>query len=126
MTASEYRNAGYKVSDSVSQSAIDAAEADAAAYYVEPVKGGDYDPESVTEKACVMALAFILLSRSGVAVSRSGAVTKRAEESERAELEKVLQYNAAKAHALLSELGDAGKCSDIAGIYFKSNYFYNH
>lgn len=126
MTAQEYISAGYKVSLQLEQSVIDHVEAEVTRCYIEPVTGVPYDSQDAAQKAALMAVAFIGISRQQVFATRSGGTLKNTAESLRAELDAITARYGTAAHALLSGLGNVDGCSDIYGIYFKTQFFSTH
>ena len=72
MTANEYKNAGFELSQYVTQALIDKAESDVKTHYIDVIGGGaeiDYESE-------LMALAFCLMLRRNVTKTRFGADKK--------------------------------------------------
>lgn len=122
MTSQEYVAAGYRVSLQLEQSVINQVESEVIRCYIEPVTGVPYDSQDAAQKAALMAVAFIGISRQQVFATRSGGTLKNTAESMRAELDAITDRYGAAAHTLLSGLGSVDGCSDIYGIYFKTHF----
>lgn len=122
MTAQEYQTAGYRVSLQVTQAEIDRAEADAVAAYIVPLCGA-YDATDADQKAAVMQLAFIILSRRHAVATRSGGKTKLTpSQSENAE---PTQADLEQADRLLRKVQTvdglpSALVDDIARVYFRN------
>ena len=72
MTANEYKNAGFELSNYVTQALIDKAEADVKTHYIDVIIG-DAEIEYESE---LMALAFCLMLRRNVTKTRFSAEKK--------------------------------------------------
>jgi len=130
MTATDYQNNGYKVSLQLSQNIINKAETTAMSAYVLPIL-----PTATTQdtdvKSAVMALAYLIMCRDNVFVTRSGARSKNSpNNSEKVEAQLVTNENVAECARLLDivRLKDGAlrnpQIVDVAKIFFKTNYFY--
>lgn len=124
MTKEWYRAHGFAVSANIEQEAIDAAERDIVAAYIQPILPGackeDYE-------IIVANLAFLLLLQRSVKATRSGAKIKSSPNSQNAETWDVQSY-ARTAHLGLKRLREVdganrdAKVEDICAIYFRTNF----
>lgn len=131
MTPAEYRTAGFRMSLQMSQQIIDRAEAEVVSAYVDKIVP-DLSPTDALYKEAVMTLAFMLLARRNVFVTRSGAKTKQSPEQSS---DSDVWYNTMnlasdcdltlkKLRALDGAVENA-KVDDICGIYFSTNYWHS-
>ena len=74
MTISEYRTAGFEISNQVNQKAIDWAEVDVFENYIKPVIGADAEVENFTLE--IMGLAYCLILRRNAIKTRYGVERK--------------------------------------------------
>lgn len=130
MTATEYQQFGYRVSMQLEQSIIDKAETTAMEAYVLPIVP-NATTEDITIKRCVMALAYLLMCRDNVFVTRSGAKEKQSpNQSQTPYADTVSNEQVAECGRLLEVLKKRDganadpKIVDVAKIYFTTNYFY--
>lgn len=129
MTKQDYINAGFKLSLQVDDAEITRAEADVRAAYIVPIVGETHDAEAET-RAAIMALAFALMCRRKVFVTRAAGVVKNTAQSIRADEQEATADMAKTAHLRLEALRRASyavnpkaEVLDVCGIYFKTNYF---
>lgn len=123
MEASEYRNAGYRVSLQVTQSEIDRAEREVTEAYVAKV-APSFDAESNEVKACIMSLVYILLlQRHAVATRAGGKVKQSPMLSENAEPTQGDLDNADRLLMAISEVRFPSRVvDDICGLYYGKKF----
>lgn len=131
MNVQDYRAAGYALSQMIEQSVVTRAEKDIIAAYIVPLVGhAPTQAESEQEplKTALMSLAFLLVQQRSIAATRAGAKTKNAPQSGTPTPEDILRQNAPSCVKALCALdpkkNPVKECSDICGIFFRSNYFY--
>lgn len=126
MTATDFINNGYRVSEHLDQKEVDAAVANARSCYADKVVVG-LDLTDTDYAAAVMAVAYILLVRRSTVATRAGGKEKLSPmQSQTADVRTV---DVEKADTLLAKLqtkpgGIPGNVSqlvdDIARIYFRN------
>lgn len=127
MTAEQYKNAGFRLSQLIAQAEIDRAERDVRAAYIEPIVG---DMESEQVDAAVMELAYMLLLKRNCFATRSGAKEKATPQGYTAQIDAIQRECAAACDLRLQELRaldgavQSAKVNDICGIYFVTYQFY--
>lgn len=131
MNVQDYRAAGYPVSNLIDQSAVERAEREVIAAYIVPLVGRvPTEEEQLTEpyRTAIMSLSFLLVQQRSVVATRAGGKTKMTPQSSTPTPEDILRQNAPGCdralRAVASDKDPLKVCSDICGIYFKSNYFY--
>ena len=131
MTPTDYINAGYALSAHTEQSAINLAEADVTAAYIDPIVGdailGDAGRNIVRETT--MRLAFMLLALRNTKETRGGAKVKLNANSSNQTAADVINEMAMSAHlaiervrSLASVDNPDAKVMDVCKIYFESNF----
>lgn len=126
MTATEYINRGFNVSAHIEQQVIDRAESDVRQAYIVPIVGDVTCNEVVND--ALANLAYLQMMKSSVFFTRSGAKTKRTNDSDNADVWQALQQQAQvcamKIEALRQVDGanKQAKVTDICGIYFNTNF----
>ena len=131
MNVQDYRAAGYALSQGIEQPVVTRAEKDVIAAYIVPLAGHtptQAESEQEPLKTAIMSLAFLLVQERSIAATRAGAKTKSTPQSGTPTHEDILRQNAPSCAKALCAI-DARKnpvdeCSDICGIFFRSNYFY--
>ena len=131
MTIQDYKTAGYGLSQLIDQTKIDRAEKDVVAAYIVPLLGNVPTEEEIAAeplKTAVMSLSFLLVLQRNATATRAGAKTKTTEQSLTPSAEDVLRQNAPSCVRALCAV-NVGKnpvreCSDICGVFFKTNFFY--
>lgn len=123
MTIADYRGFGFEVSQYIEQSAIDRAERDVTAAYLEPL---GLDAEYIPN---VPSLVYLLLLQRSIFATRAGAKIKQTAESRDAgedfrlrELASTCVLELQRAAAVSG--GNVEQVTDICKIFFKTNYFY--
>lgn len=131
MNASDYKAAGYALSQLIEQAIITRAENDVISAYIVPLLGhiptnDERGAEPV--KTAIMALSFLLVQQRSISATRAGAKNKLSEQSTTPSADDLLRQNAPICvNALRALDADAHKkVSDICRVYFVSNYFYQH
>lgn len=132
MNVQDYRAAGYKFSTLVEQPIITRAESDVVAAYIIPLCGiAPTEDERAVEplKSAIMGLSFLLIMQRNSTETRAGVKTKLSEQSTTPTYEDVLrQYSPSCVSALQRVAPGVSPwkvCSDICGVFFKTNYFYS-
>lgn len=127
MTKEWYKSKGYNLSINIDQAMIDKAERDAFIAYVKPILPTvEIDAEDIADE--LSELAFMLLLRRTLVVTRSGTKEKTNSNSQNAREWQALSEQAVEAAwavELLRKRDGAVKdaeVTDIASIYFKSNF----
>lgn len=129
MTASDYKTAGYGLSQLIDQAIITRAEKDVVSAYLVPLLGHTpTEQEKAAEpvKSAFMGLSFLLVQQRSATATRSGAKLKLAEQSTTPSYDDLLRQNAPIIVAYLNKIdADAyKKVSDICRVFFTTNYFY--
>lgn len=130
MDLQEYRCAGYLVSQNVSQTVIDGAEAEIKQAYILPVCP-QADTTSPAVKAALMELTTLRLLQRTAQVTRAGGKAKTLSQSVIPTADELLQQHAATCCMRMTKLAESCGVerwekivTDICHILFKSNYFY--
>ena len=129
MTANDYQNKGYKISQLVLQAVIDKAEDTAKSAYIYPIISNAQTTDEDVKNA-VMAIAYLIMCRNNVFVTRAGAKTKTTLQSEKPYSDSVSDEQVLECGRLLEVLRNKenanrdAKVVDVAKIFFKTNYFY--
>lgn len=135
MTPTEYQSKGYKVGLQVLQPIINKAEETAFNAYVKPIlPNAEFPTTESTDndvKNATMAIAYLLMCRNNVFVTRAGAKTKNSPlQSETPYTEKVSDEQVLECGRLLDVLKSKqgadknAEICDVAKIFFITNYFY--
>jgi hypothetical protein len=130
MTASDYKNAGYGLSQLIDQAVITRAENDVISAYLVPLLGhvpmeGEKAVEPV--KTAFMGLSFLLIQQRSITATRAGAKTKLSEQSNTPTYDDLLRQSAPTCVRYLSMIDEDAykKVSDICRVFFTTNYFYS-
>ena len=128
MTAQDYRDRGYRISQHVSDKEIELKENQVVKCYIEPATDGNVDLEDEDVKNAIMAFTYILILQNSIIGTRSGAKIKTTLQSTTASEQTIIDQTASDAHHYLQVLCDKfmvkkPKIVDIAHIYFKTQYF---
>ena len=128
MTAQDYRDRGYRISQHVSDKEIELKENQVVKCYIEPATDGNVDLEDEDVKNAIMAFNYILILQNSIIGTRSGAKIKTTLQSTTASEQTIIDQTASDAHHYLQVLCDKfmvkkPKIVDIAHIYFKTQYF---
>lgn len=130
MTASDYKNAGYGLSQLIDQAVITRAENDVISAYLVPLLGhvpteGEKAAEPV--KTAFMGLSFLLIQQRSITATRAGAKTKLSEQSNTPTYDDLLRQSAPTCVRYLSMIDEDAykKVSDICRVFFTTNYFYS-
>lgn len=124
MTAIDYQNAGFRVSQQVMQSEIDRAENDVKEAYIAKV-APVYSSTDADVKAAIMQLAVILMLRRSAVATRSGGKVKQSpslsengypNETDIDNADRLLR-KVQTVSGIPSKLVD-----DIAGIYYRTQF----
>ncbi len=131
MTPEEYRNAGFRMSLQMSQKIIDRAEMEVVSSYITPIAPALLSTDTLYKRA-TMTLAYALMAKRNVFVTRAGAKMKQSPENSS---DPEVWYNTENmnldCHAVLMELKATegavknAKIVDVIGIYFKTNFWHN-
>lgn len=128
MNVQDYKSRGYAVSMQIEQAAIDRAEADVIAAYLDPVGSRNEDNQREYDEA-LMTLASTLILQRSIVATRAGAKEKTTAQSVSAERYNIQVQQVAACQFRLSQF--ARKCNvdkpwrlvtDICHIYWKSFY----
>lgn len=132
MNVQDYRAAGYALSAQIDQVAITRAENDVLAAYILPLYGNvPTDAEKAAEplKSAIMALSFLLIMQRSAVATRAGAKIKQTAQSSTPDMDDLLRQNAPTCvrylQACAGEKEPHRLCSDICGIFFRTNFFYS-
>lgn len=128
MTAQDYKDRGYRISQHVSDKEIELKENQVVKCYIEPATDGNVDLEDEDVKNAIMAFTYILILQNSIIGTRSGAKIKSTLQSTTASEQTIIDQTASDAHHYLQVLCDKfmvkkPKIVDIAHIYFKTQYF---
>ena len=133
MNVQDYKAAGFSFSTLIDQAVITRAENDVVAAYIVPLVGDvptQEEREAEPLKTAIMSLAFLLVQQRSTTATRAGAKSKVSEQSITPTATDILRQNAPSCVRALCAIDPSknpvDRCSDICGIFFKSNYFYNH
>lgn len=133
MNVQDYRAAGYALSQLIDQASVTRAENEIVAAYIVPLLGeSPTQEERETEplKAAIMSLTFLLIQQRSIAATRAGAKTKLTPQSGTPTWNEILRQSATACgnalRAIESDYKPEMVCSDICGIFFRTNYFYSH
>ena len=132
MNVSDYKVAGYALSQLIDQAVVTRAENDVCTAYIVPLLGHEpTQAERGTEpvKTALMALSFLLVQQRSATATRAGAKFKLSEQSTSPTYDDLLRQNAPTCVSALQAI-DASKepykvCKDICRIFFTTNYFYS-
>lgn len=130
MTPEEYRNAGFRMSLQMSQKIIDRAETEVISAYITPIAPSLATTDTLYKRA-TMTLAYALMAKRNVFVTRAGAKMKQSpENSSDPEVWYQTDNMNLDCHAVLTELRSLtgavkdAKIVDVIGIYFKTNFWH--
>lgn len=131
MNVSDYKAAGYALSQLIDQAVVTRAENEVCTAYIAPILGHTPTQEEMSAepvKTAVMALSFLLVQQRSATATRAGAKTKLSEQSMSPSYDDLLRQNAPTCANALQAI-DASKepykvCKDICRIFFTTNYFY--
>ena len=131
MIVSDYKAAGYALSQLIEQPIIDRAENDVCAAYIVPLIGRtptQAEREAEPLKTAIMSLSFLLVQQRSTTATRAGAKSKLSAESNTPTYADIVRQNAPSCVKALQAI-DADKepykvCSDICGVFFRTNFFY--
>lgn len=131
MNVSDYRAAGYALSQLIDQAVITRAEKDVCSAYIVPLLGHEPTQEergAEPVKTALMALSFLLVQQRSATMTRAGAKNKLSEQSNTPTYEDLLRQNAPTCVKALAAINPAKEphrvCSDICRVFFTTNYFY--
>ena len=126
MNVSDYKAAGYPLSQYIEQASVTRAEADIMQAYIVPLLGHSPTAEELASapvRAALMNLAFLAVA------TRAGGKQKMTAQSTTPTYEDVLQQNAPVCVMKLQTLAGTEKVrkkvNDICGLFFVSRYFNN-
>ena len=126
MTKEWYIQHGYAVSQSIDQSVIDRAEADAMSAYIKPILPSA-KPADTNIQPMLADLAFVIVLQRSLKVTRKGAKVKTDANSTGEGLDAALREQATIAKLAVQRLREiegasaTAKVSDIARLYFRTN-----
>lgn len=128
MTAQDYRDRGYRITQHVSDKEIELKENQVVKCYITPATDGNVDIEDEDVKNAIMAFTYILILQNSIIGTRSGAKIKTTLQSTTASEQTIIDQTASDAHHYLQVLCDKfmvkkPKIVDIAHIYFRTQYF---
>lgn len=132
MNVSDYQAAGYYLGN-VQQAAVTRAETEIIAAYIVPLVGhmptqDERDAEPL--KTAIMSLSFLLIQQRSAVATRAGAKVKMTSQSNTPTAEDVLRQNAPACVRALCAVNPSKnpvkECSDICGVFFRTNHFYTH
>lgn len=132
MNVSDYKAAGYPLSQYIDQASVTRAEADIMQAYIVPLLGHSPTAEELASapvRAAIMNLAFLLIMQRTAVATRAGGKQKMTPQSTTPNYEDVLQQNAPVCVMKLQTLAGTEKVrkkvNDICGLFFVSRYFNN-
>lgn len=128
MTAQDYKDRGYRISQHVSDKEIELKENQVVKCYIEPATNGNVDLEDEDVKNAIMAFTYILILQNSIIGTRAGAKIKTTLQSTTASEQAIIDQTASDAHCYLQILCNKfmvkkPKIVDIAHIYFRTQYF---
>ena len=128
MNVQDYKAAGYALSTLVEQPAIDKAEADITAAYLNPIATRTEDNKREYD-AAMMELAYLLVLQRSIVATRAGAKEKTSAQSVSAERFNVQVQQAGACQMRIGQLAQKAGVqkpwrlvTDICKIYWKSFY----
>ena len=131
MNVSDYKAAGYGLSQLIDQAVVTRAENDVVAAYIVPLIGHTPTSEERAAeplKTAIMSLAFLLVQQRSSVATRAGAKTKMSEQSNTPTYDDILRQNVPSCVNALRAIAGGKEphreCSDICRIFFTTNYFY--
>ena len=133
MNVSDYRAAGFALSSLIEQAVVTRAEKDVLAAYIVPLLGStptQAESEAEPLKTAIMSLSFLLVQERSAVATRAGGKTKQTPQSNTPTREELLQQNAPSCVRALQAIANGKNpvrvCSDICGVFFTTNTFYQH
>lgn len=133
MNVSDYKAAGYGLSQLIDQAVVTRAENDVCAAYIVPLLGHVPTSEERSAeplKTAIMNLSFLLVQQRSTTATRAGAKSKLSEQSSTPTYDDLLRQNAPSCVAALEALNSDKEphkvCSDVCRIFFTTNYFYHN
>ena len=133
MNASDYKAAGYGLSQLIDQAVITRAENDVLSAYIVPLLGHAPTEEERTAepvKTALMSVSFLLIQQRSATATRAGAKSKLSEQSNTPSYDDLLRQSAPSCIAALEKVNPAKQpykeCSDICRLFFTTNYFYRN
>lgn len=125
MNVTNYIDAGYNLSQHISQAVIDRAENDVLNAYILPIKA---DADESEYKAVVMELSYLLIMQRSLFATRSGGKEKQTAQSVSADRRVLLEQYSGACQAKLQAFAESVGVSNfrkliddrVCGIYFST------
>lgn len=129
MNVSDYKAAGYPLSQYIDQASVTRAEADIMQAYIVPLLGHSPTAEELATdviKEALMSCAFLLIMQRSAVATRAGGKVKQTPQSFTPTYDDVLRQNAPTCALKLETLAGtplvSKRVQDICGIFFTSSF----